>query len=711
MIDKFHAILVLFCTLVLLAFLSVWSGTVRVFSKVSQRDSASFSIRWKRITYKILLVLIATCLVGVMLMVLPYLSGPTGTVAGQPDDAPNGTPSDEIATFDPGSGTIDVSDRDWIYVDIEGASGEDSSDYPNGGGEGAHVTGWINVSNIDSLEYVVASSGSTAGLNNGEYGEFSAANGAGSTGVAYDGTVLLEAGGGGGASSDDGNNLPGAGGGEAGNGGAAGTAESPPGGDGSLYAGNRSLYPEQIDTSAGDGAITVYEPYTDTALIESYSPENNDEVQDNTIELTATVPNEKFIYPWASDVNVSFYDTNDDTLLHSEIVSQETTITYSWETNGGIQTYNVTANATNGDSYSSDEIRIVSSGATSVRSEQTGELVESEVTTTLFGENGAIYERNTSDGLLDYSDIPNQAYTIQVSSDNRYTRTRYVSSLDDLSTLFILNDSVETITAQFTLEDTTGEYDSDSILIIGRPIDTGNGTMYRTIVADQFGTEGLSTELEQDRRYRVTIRNEGGRTQVLGPYRGTISETVTITPGSGTIEIESEGTWSAGATQVGDTIRVAYNDPIGATDSVSISIHERGNQSNALIANDTFVSPSNLSAEYSVPEQYNGSNWIVQLTVDRDGESTTITYVVGPQQTIVPANLDPMWQQAFGVVILLTFGLAFTTLNRAAGAIALACVGGLLWWIGWLAGATAGVAVVAYLFIAIAYGIFTKTVR
>lgn len=711
MIDKFHAILVLFCTLVLLAFLSVWSGTVRVFGKVSQRDSRSFSIHWKRITYKILLVLIATCLVGIMLMALPYLSGPTGTAVGQPDDAPNGTPSEEIASFDPGSGSIDVSDRDWIYVEIEGAQGESTepTSGSHSGGEGAHVSGWINVSNIDLLQYEIAQQAQTDGLNDGTTGQYADDGvGAGSTGIASDGTVLLEAGGGGGAyySGQAGN-----GGGEAGNGGGGGNVDSPNGEPGSLYANDSVLYAQQIGTSPGDGSITAYEPNADSPEIESYNPENNDESQSDSIELSATVSDEDFAYPWATDVNVSFHDASSNTILYSENVSQEAEVTYEWENGGGLQSYNVTAIDGFGGNDSVTEIRIIGTGATAVRSEQTGDLIETEVQTTLFGENGQIYERNTSDGLLDYSDINDQAYTIQVSSDNYYTRTRYVSSLNELSTLFILSDSVETVTAQFNLDDTTGEYDSDSILIIDRSIDTGNGTQYRTIVADQFGTEGLSAELEQNRRYRVTIRNEGGRTQVLGPYRGTISETVTISPGSGTIEIESEGTWSAGAMQVGDTIRVAYNDPIAATDSVTISIHERGNRSNALVANDTFVSPANLSAEYSVPEQYNGSNWIVQLTVDRDGESTTVTYVVGPQQTIVPANLDPMWQQAFGVVILLTFGLAFTTLNRAAGAIALGCVGGLLWWIGWLAGATAGVAVVAYLFIAIAYGIFTKTVR
>lgn len=708
MIDKFHAILVLFCTLVLLAFLSVWSSAVRVFDHIPRRDDVPFSVEWKQLVLRTLLFFIALWLIAAGLAALPFLSGPVGEVSGQPDDAPNGTPSDEIASYNPGSGTINVSDRNWMYVEIEGAKGESFPNFNDGGegGDGAHVTGWINVSNIDSLDYVVASEATTNGLNDGE--SSSGGDGAGSTGIAYDGTVLLEAGGGGGGYYGD---PGGQGGGEAGNGGEGGTSGSINGGDGSIYANSSVLYAEQIGTSAGDGAITVYEPNAGAPVIESYSPENNDEIQSGTVSLSATISDEDFGYPWAKEINVSFYDTNNDTRLYSENVSANNPITYEWEVGDGIQSYNVTTSSSYGENSSTSDIRIIGSGATAVRDEQTGDLVQTNVETTLFGANGQIYERNTSDGILDYSDINDQAYTIQVTSGSHYTRTRYVESLDELSTLFVLSDSVNTITTQFNLDDTTGEYDSDSILVIDRPIDTGNGTQFRTIIADQFGTEGLSAELEQDRRYRVTIRNGGGRMQVLGPYRGAVSETVTVSPGSGTIEIESEGTWSAGAMQVGDTIRVAYEDPIDATDSVSISIHERGNQSNALVANDTFDSPSNLSAEYSVPEQYNGSNWIVQVTVDRDGESTAVTYVVGPQQTIVPANLDPMWQQAFGVVILLTFGLAFTTLNRAAGAIALGCVGGLLWWIGWLAGATAGVAVVAYLFIAIAYGIFTKTVR
>lgn len=357
----------------------------------------------------------------------------------------------------------------------------------------------------------------------------------------------------------------------------------------------------------------------------------------------------------------------------------------------------------------SDSITIYGSGNVTVHEEQTNNLITQDVNVTAYGEESGIYSLDTSDGTVDITGLPDQSYTFSVSSNGYVQRNKYVERLGDIDTLYLLSNESDRVTTQFLLEDTTNTYDSESRLIIERSIE-GNGNDWETIYSDAFGTEGVSTELQQDERYRISIENEERR-QTLGPYRATLSESVTISPESGTIEVDSQGSWEVGANYANDEIHVQFQEPESQTDSISVSIFERGNRSNTLVENDVYTNPSDLQLEYAVPNQYNDSGWIVEITRESAGESTTVSFTVGPTLETVPENLDPLWRNVISVVIILTFGLAFSVINRAVGAIVLALVGGLLWWVGWLAGATAGVLITAYLFIAMAYGIYTKSIR
>lgn len=358
-------------------------------------------------------------------------------------------------------------------------------------------------------------------------------------------------------------------------------------------------------------------------------------------------------------------------------------------------------------SNESDPISIYGDGVIEIRSERDNSLIDEPMNVTAYGEESGIYSLDTSDGTIDITDLPDQQYTFSVSGDGYLLRNRQVAELGGVSTLYTLSNDTDTITSQFTLQDTTNTYDSDSRLVIQRAIMNN----WETVYADSFGTEGVTVQLEEDTRYRIALETEEGERQVLGPYRSDISQTVSISPSSGVIPIESEGSWSAGASYSNDRVYVRFDAEGSDVSEVSIDIHERGNESNTLASDDTYTDVDDLQVNYPVPPQYNETNWRVSIEVSSDGSTETVGYLVGPSPDIVPAQLDPMWQQIIATIVLVSFGMAFSVLNRAVGGIAVGIVGGILFWIGWLNGVTVGAAVSLYLFLAVVYAIFDKSIR
>lgn len=355
----------------------------------------------------------------------------------------------------------------------------------------------------------------------------------------------------------------------------------------------------------------------------------------------------------------------------------------------------------------SDPISIYGDGEISIREEQTNNLITDPVNVTAYGGESGIYSLDTTDGTIDITNLPDQSYTFAVSSNSYYQRVRYIDSLGNADNLYLLDNSTDVVTSQFSLEDRTGTYDQDSRLVIRRSI-SGNGNNWETIISDSFGSEGLTVDLEQNVRYRLYVGSDT-QTQLIGPYRASISETVTVSPSSGEIDVNQGDYWSAGAQYNNQEVDVRFVDPTGETDSVSVTIYQRGNESNVLVSNDEYINPSELMLEYPVSNQYNDSNWLVELTVTRGSETYTTSFNVGPTANIVPTELDDFWRKLFAVLLMLCFGLVFSALNKAVGSIIYACIGGLFYWIGLLEGLTTAGLIVAYFFIVIVYNIYMKT--
>jgi len=348
-----------------------------------------------------------------------------------------------------------------------------------------------------------------------------------------------------------------------------------------------------------------------------------------------------------------------------------------------------------------------------VNSSNTSEIVDAPVTVTvqLLGENETV-ERTSDTGRVSLQGVPVDdplLATVEASSGYEDTVV-YISSLQDQSTVYLLSNNVSTVDTRFELQDPTGQFSSQSYLFIRKPINESGNITFQTVYADRFGVEGVTATLEEGERYRLRVRSTDGVTQDIGPYRADVSETVTVRPGSPSITIGnySEG-WDAAAGLDNTTLEYRYSDPENETDSVTVWIHEKGDPSSQLAPNQTYFNLGEVQASESLTTNESQKTWVVNFVVDRGTEEFVAQEIVANQPNLVP-DLSKEWRLIFGIGILLISAGMFSVLNAGVGGVVVAIEGGLLWWTGWLEGATTGAGVVLALMIA-AFAHLYKTRR
>jgi hypothetical protein len=194
---------------------------------------------------------------------------------------------------------------------------------------------------------------------------------------------------------------------------------------------------------------------------------------------------------------------------------------------------------------------------------------------------------------------------------------------------------------------------------------------------------------------------------VLGAFTPTQSRSVTLEAESATVNLSATSDTAIGydATRndAGDALIVEYADPATSTDTLKFMIHERFNDSNVLLQNQSFSDLGNLSYSEPLSPAEQNTSWVVELYWDRDGdgsyEHAHAAVGQGPRD-LVPVSLDRAWRAAAGVVVLFITALLFSELNLGVGAITTAITGSLLWYIGLLQDVTTGPAVVLALGVA-----------
>jgi hypothetical protein len=135
------------------------------------------------------------------------------------------------------------------------------------------------------------------------------------------------------------------------------------------------------------------------------------------------------------------------------------------------------------------------------------------------------------------------------------------------------------------------------------------------------------------------------------------------------------------------------------TQELIVHIYERGNLSNKLQANQTYSDIGNASGLVSLTTDQKESEWVVEFVATRNGETVIIQQIVSNRANITPP-VGSNWQMMIGVGMLILFAGAFSVLNAAVGALVVAAVGGVLWFVGFLGGATSAIAIVIAMAIA-----------
>lgn len=316
-----------------------------------------------------------------------------------------------------------------------------------------------------------------------------------------------------------------------------------------------------------------------------------------------------------------------------------------------------------------------------------------------------VYSRSTDDGTFNMTGLPvNEDFIVEIepTKSNYTSRTIYIQSIYEQQTAYVLNQSAyNTIESRFILNDPTAEFGPESVLQIQKGINKSGNVVYESVKADRFGAEGVTATLHADQRYQLKIINENGNEQSVGVYRSDTSETVEVQPGTPTISLNFTDTgYAYNAVLDNRTLEYMYSDPDGLTDELTVWIHERGNPSNKLMPNQTAIGIGNFSAVETLSENESEKEWVVHFIADRDGETFDAQVIVGNQEDLTPP-IDQGWQLIIGIGLLFLFAGAFSVLNAAIGAVIVSLVGGVLWYIGFLGGATTGAAVVIAIFISV----------
>jgi len=423
-------------------------------------------------------------------------------------------------------------------------------------------------------------------------------------------------------------------------------------------------------------------------------------------ELSVEVTDEDF-----PDDEVAVTIDLDGTQIHTETVTGPSTVTTTIPSEGltgGEHTW--TVNTTDRFGNTRIEQYIYRTPAElEIRNETNpSELITDPINATVrFYGPEQVYERQTDTGTLNLTGLPiTQPLVVEVEASADYTgRTVYFNEGDiyEQQTVYLLNNSLETVAARFTLNDPTGTYDENSVLYISRPINDSGTITWQTIHADQFGVEGVTADLQSDQRYRLRITDaDGGTSQDLGPYRTDVSETVEITPASPGVSFDTKTDGiEFGAELDNTTLTWSYADLEGETDELTVWIHERGNPDNQLVANETYLNVQNASGQTFLTVNESEKEWAVNFVVDDNGGENTYQTVVTKRPGLVPDGLADSYRKIIAIGSLLLFAGALSVLNVGVGAIVFGVAAGLLWFTGWLGGVTSGVAIVAYMLVAV----------
>jgi hypothetical protein len=424
------------------------------------------------------------------------------------------------------------------------------------------------------------------------------------------------------------------------------------------------------------------------------SPQGGQQLQSSSVSLSAPLNDSDFGAQQGDSLNVTWWVDGDD--VHSETVTSNGTVSYQHSaTMGGSHEWALTASSTEYDEADTTSQNLSYQVPATVRvynETNATQLIDGVDVTATFFSGDTVIRNQTSNGVINFGGLDaSKSYVLELDAAGYHERTVFIRDLYTQQRAYLLNQTTaNSLETRFTLNDLTGQFDSDSRLYIAKPINQTSNSSYQVIAGGEFGVEGFTVDLQANERYRLTLENDNGDRRVLGSYTAITAQEVELDVGSLTFEVGGEDTafeWGANRTNASGTeyLYFNYSDPTDETSSLTLSIYERDNQSNALVTNQQFTGPIG-SIQYS--EQLAGddadTSWVVEWSGQRGGESISGRIVVGQGKYPVNWSLDPMLQDLLVGLLIVFVGGFWSVDSGNIGAVVVSGLGAALWGMGWL---------------------------
>ena len=430
-------------------------------------------------------------------------------------------------------------------------------------------------------------------------------------------------------------------------------------------------------------------------------PQDNAGVSGPSVNLSIPIADEDFAV--GDEVTVELYVDGSQTA--SKTISSNQTVSFD-ETfsTGGQKEWSVEVSDVSGNTVVSDSDPTVSGNqpfAFKIPAELTIRDVNdpstlvggSKVNVTFFGSQ-TVESRSDDDGKIPFNGLPlNERFEITVDADGYARRTVVLPSLFEQRSAYLLDANATVVRPRFQIDSSDSTFpEDDSRVIIERPVNNSGTQEYATITSAQPGINGFNVALEQDQRYRVTIRAPNGDTRQLGSFVPTATEQVVLDIQDAGFQVDDDvdsvalnASWvDADSGGPAIDVQVQGNDVVAS----SVNITERAN--GTVVLDESFEGSATVSTPADQNKQYE-----VTMTATReldDGSTRTFeqTRMVSSGRIATGGELPGRWQTLFAMAFMLVVGGLFTRANAGIGAIVIAGIGAIMWTIGWLPAAASG---------------------
>ncbi|ERH06364.1 MAG: hypothetical protein J07HN4v3_01977 [Halonotius sp. J07HN4] len=325
----------------------------------------------------------------------------------------------------------------------------------------------------------------------------------------------------------------------------------------------------------------------------------------------------------------------------------------------------------------------------SIRDVTDGSLIndtETDVNLTPVDATEPITQQTTDNGRINMTGLPiDTRFAADLAPEDNYLdrEIRLPARINQQPAYLLPDDgSVASVSPRLTVDDETGRFNEEASTVrLQRPVPTESGTEYRTVAGDRLGTDGFSTALQRNQRYRVII---------VDPTAGQTHVT-TVTPRTNEPTAVPIRDVQYGTTESvsGINISTAYRRPergdrlavnLSNVQSADLSLSEAGNRSNVVL-DESYE--QNVSADVPVPEEATESNW----NADYEATNTNDATISGRQAIDNPTRQEQREEVAraiLSILLVVVLGSVAMRVAPALGGVVIVITAGLLWIAGWM---------------------------